>query len=534
MNAASVRSWLPPALALAWIVLVRVPLVMNAEAHLDSDLAVDGLTLADAARGRWRWHYPGTPAIGTPPVLASLPMALIWGANPVTLVAGGVVLYGAAMAAIYLLNRRVYGPAVAAWGLVPMAFGSTGLIWLSGRITGGHLLVVAWAAVALALLHRAVSRGAIGPAFALGLWCGLGLYVDRMFLLVLVAIVLGGVTAAGLTRIGAREYDAGLAFVVGTIVGHVPRWVGTWADPHDAYGEPFVSIFRPIGENPAVFGVAWEQAGALLTEHARILFAECLPRLVAGHRLPTLAADPSPGGVADPSAGTWTAAACWTALGLVLFAAALAAVARRARRGDDPPGRRAVSRALVLLALFVVAGFLLNRNIFNADNYRYLVLLLIPWSVGFGLVMDGPARRARWSRSVATGLTALVALMATADALVWYRGLGWVEGVRPVARPPRDLVVEWLKARPGVQEIHGRYWVVYRAAFLVGRPMRAVPWSDEPQRFEPPGPWRPGDGEAVALLTGGYRLNAAQVEEIRQRTDGVLARWPGAQIFRWR
>ena len=54
-------------------------------AHLDSDLAVDGLTLLDAVNGHWRWHYPGTPYMGILPMLLSYPQALVWGANPITL-----------------------------------------------------------------------------------------------------------------------------------------------------------------------------------------------------------------------------------------------------------------------------------------------------------------------------------------------------------------------------------------------------------------------------------------------------------------
>ena len=37
-----------------------------------------------------------------------------------------------------------------------------------------------------------------------------------------------------------------------------------------------------------------------------------------------------------------------------------------------------------------MAAFLVNRNIFNSDNYRYLIYLLTPWSLGFGLVLDEP------------------------------------------------------------------------------------------------------------------------------------------------
>ena len=64
--------WVVLGLGLVWTVLLRVPLIVNAEDHLDSDLAVDGLTLIDALHGQWRWHYPGTPHMGILPLFFSL------------------------------------------------------------------------------------------------------------------------------------------------------------------------------------------------------------------------------------------------------------------------------------------------------------------------------------------------------------------------------------------------------------------------------------------------------------------------------
>src|ERR1700722_16623182 len=106
--------WVCLFLALVWVGVVRVPLVLNARAHLDSDLAVDGLTLIDALNGHWRWHYPATPFIGSPPVLLSWVQARIWGPDPISLVSGGVIAYGLIVVATFLLNRRAFGPSVAA------------------------------------------------------------------------------------------------------------------------------------------------------------------------------------------------------------------------------------------------------------------------------------------------------------------------------------------------------------------------------------------------------------------------------------
>ncbi len=78
--------WACLILAMTWAAIVRIPLILNAEVHLDSDLAVDGLTLVDATRGHLRWHFPGTPHMGIPPLWLAMPQALIFGANPFTIV----------------------------------------------------------------------------------------------------------------------------------------------------------------------------------------------------------------------------------------------------------------------------------------------------------------------------------------------------------------------------------------------------------------------------------------------------------------
>ncbi len=215
-TARPVWPWLPLAAALVVIVLIRVPLVLNAAHHLDSDLAVDGLTLVDAVNGHWRWHYPGTPYMGTGPVVLSYPQALVWGANPRTLVSGGVVAYVLVVIAAFVLAWRAFGPSVAAWGLVPLTFASTGTVWLSGRITGGHLLSVAWHAAAFAFLWGTVRRGGAGRAAWLGLWCGFGVYLDQMLAFSTLAVVVAGTMVWLFTPESDRWWGwSALAFATG-------------------------------------------------------------------------------------------------------------------------------------------------------------------------------------------------------------------------------------------------------------------------------------------------------------------------------
>jgi hypothetical protein len=489
--------WALLALALTWVALVRVPLIVHAATHLDSDLAVDGLTLIDALHGHWRWHFPGTPHMGTFPLLLLLPQAAIWGATPSTLVSGGVLAYAAVVVATFLLAWRVFGPKVAAWGLVPLAFASTGTVWLSGRLTGGHLLTLAWHAGAFGLLAGYLARGGILRAAVLGFWCGLGLSLDRMFLFSLLAVV----PTALIGRIGMNKVGPSIRVwlvIVSTIsVGYAPHVVGMVVDPYDAYQEQFAPIL----------------VADVLQEHAKILAFDCLPRLIAGHRLPGLQSEPSPSalGLRVPTGGRRggdALDALTTVVALALFAASLVALA------VGPPGpptraARAVRWGVLGSSAGIAVAFVLNRNIFNSDNYRYLVFLLVPWSLGFGLLAERLARgNVAWAAMV--GL--LLAGLLTVDTARWYEGFGWLGAEGPGRRPSPALAR--LSREPSASHIFGDYWDVYKLSFLSGGRVQGVPYPIYPNRF--PG-WSRGLGPGRGAI-------------LVPRND---RRWPGFLRAAW-
>ena len=263
--------WVVLGLGLVWTVLIRVPLVLNAEDHLDSDLAVDGLTLLDAVHGHWRWHYPGTPYMGILPMLSSYPQALVWGANPITLVSGGRSSGYWSWPRRSGWRGRAFGLEVAGWAIVPLVFSSLGTIWLSGRITGGHLLTLVWHTVAFVGLYACLTRAAGRGAAALGLWCGLGLYLDAMFLFTLAGLVPAAMLAWLSTGRSESRHRPGRR-VPGRACWPVslPREIGRRVDPYDAYPSQFAG-------DAANAAAIWE--------HARLLVLHCLPRLIAGTEL---------------------------------------------------------------------------------------------------------------------------------------------------------------------------------------------------------------------------------------------------------
>lgn len=516
-------AWAWLALALGWVALVRVPLVLNAGNHLDSDLAVDGLTLLGAANGHWRWHYPATPFIGIAPVLLSWPQALAWGANPVTLVSGGVFAYALVVGATFAMNRRAFGSSVAAWGLVPLAFASTGTVWLSGRITGGHLLTVAWHAGAFALLCDLLRRGGAIRSAALGLWSGFGMYLDSMFAVSLVGMAVAPGLSWWRSGWGRRGLASVLAFGLAMGVGVAPRFVGKWLDPHDAYEGQFDPATRLD----------------LVARNARILALDCLPRLVAGHRLPALQAEPDPARLAGGARSTRPGGVPWLALvvsavSLGLFARAmLALLVGRAISPMDPVGR-AIRWGLLASTGAVLAGFLVNRTIANSDNYRYLVTVLVPWSSGFGLLMARIAggKPGGWRRAglIAAGFAGLMAV----DSARWYARFGWIDGAGwPVRKAFDDPALGWLDRHPGVASIYGDYWDVYRLSFLTGGRVRGVPFSEYPERFPEVARGLPGGRPEILIVRpDGFgpryraRAMAERAREVERSAGLSIVEWP--------
>jgi hypothetical protein len=535
--------WIWLILALVWVSLVRVPLILNAKAHLDSDLAVDGLTLLDAVNGRWRWHYPATPFIGTPPVLLSIVQARVWGTTPITLTSGGLVAWCLVVGATLLLNRRAFGRSVASWGLVPLAFASTGAVWLSGRVTGGHLLAVAWHAGAFALLWDCLTEGGWQRALGLGLWCGFGLYIDSMLAVTWVGLGMASVVAWWRGRVGIGRVFVGLlAFGVGAGVGVGPRVIGQRVDPHDAYVGQFSPMIR----------------GEILMKNARLLALDCLPRLVAGHRLPWLQSEPDPATLAgnaklasgkdkvDPWLGL---AVSVVAIGF-FFRGMVALVIGKAVPPESEPlagkkgqaaGPRPLSPAslgirwgLVVSSLAVVGGFLVSPNITNSDNYRYLVFLLVPGSTGFGLWLAGMASKGRSGTGMAWALTLAFAVLMTADSARWYARFGWVDATYlPSRREVSDPALEWLEANPRFRVILGDYWDVYRLSFLTGGRVLPVPFPQYPDRFPEIKRGMTASGSrALIVRPGGFgpeyrgRAMALGAQELYRGEGLSIVDWP--------
>jgi hypothetical protein len=206
------------------------------------------------------------------------------------------------------------------------------------------------------------------------------------------------------------------------------------------------------------------------------------------------------------------------------FAAAVARLTVDVIRAQDA-ARRAVAFGTLVSGALIVAAFLVNRNIFNSDNYRYLVLLLTPWCLGFGLCLDELSRDGRHGRLAAGLIAVLLGAGMTIAAVRWYRETrhylddrGFL--VRREQSPWSELVILPDRPRSGesqptsgrperyaipsdVTHVFGGYWDVYRLSFLSGKRIVGVPYTMYPNRFRG---WSdglgPGRGKIMILRPG--------------------------------
>ena len=472
--------------------LIRWPMMVYAYKHLDSDLAVDGLTLRDFVQnGNWRWHYPGTPHIGTLPVLISLPAVALWGEGPASLVFAGIAANILLILAIYLLVNRAYGTVPAILASLVLAAGGLGQVWLSARVTGGHLLSAAWLAWAWLFWTHLIDTKSLKSWAGLGLFCAIGIWIDSIFLLGIAGLGLSSVIISWQFRstipIKRRSIQA-LVFTAFLPIGPLISKLG---DGVNVYGSQFEITTDP----------------SALKEHARILLVECLPRLIIGRTLKTGSTEISMTHLkpADYLSSNYALAMVLTMMAVLFLMTWLKLISpltskRSSKTSSDsaPDWVNALWYGLTFTALLTLSAFELNKNIFNADNYRYLVPLIPLLGMTYGLLSSaGPMFRQR------RFLLILLTLILAIDVHFWQQVNGFYPSLQTNTDKKletytnKDVVSLLTDPQPGplpaiTDTFEADYWETYRALYLAQRPISmGKPFGFFPNRFpneSPPNP----------------------------------------------
>ncbi len=220
--------------------------------------------------------------------------------------------------------------------------------------------------------------------------------------------------------------------------------------------------------------------------------------------------------------------------------------------------RRAIATGTCVSAVLIVAAFLINRNIFNSDNYRYLIYLLVPWSLGFGLMMGDLTKRGPLGIAATVVIAVTLASLMTGTAARWYQDkLHYLDDAWQLRSSPRE---EWSKPRlwavygphglenvatyeipSDVTHVFGGYWDVYRMSFLSGKKLHGIPYPIYPNRFVG---WSRGLGSSQGrLLVLGLKIEGAirpmrvrksrgWIEELHDPASRVNWRAPFGTVWR--
>lgn len=475
---------------LAFAFWLRLPMVVHADRHLDSDLAVDGLVLREYLRtGKLEASYPGTPHIMTLPVFLSLPAVKVWGDSAASLVFAGTAAAMLMIVPVFLLARKAYGLVPALLAGLLLAAGGLGQVWLSARVTGGHMLAAAWMGWIWWLWTLLIGRRSVLAWYVFGMICAIAFFSDRIFAL--------GLAALGLATLAAiRPYRSTVsgsirkkqaAMFLFSLVAHSLLLADKALPYATAYGDQFAMTT----DTTAILG------------HLRLLLLECLPRLIFGRVLPsgsTAVTFTHPGSISNEaitaeSPIVWILAAIVSLLILMsLFSERDPETGGVSSNPNDLRWLGSLRIGLWVTTLLTFLAFVLNRNIYNADNYRYLVLLL----PGLGMAVSRIAAAGR-RQSLRRGLVLAIASLLTFDTLVWQANVGFRSGSMPAARNDSKSqagavdLVDILKSNPNVvtADFEADYWEVYRALYLADLTIdQGQPFGFFPNRFYPASAFR--------------------------------------------
>ncbi|MFM7129042.1 MAG: hypothetical protein ACKO0V_06765 [bacterium] len=471
---------------LALAIYLRWPMVASAARHMDSDLAVDGLTLRQfVEEGKWRWHYPGTPHIGMAPMLLSLPAVAAWGEGPAALVFAGLASNMLLISGVYLLVLRAYGRVPAFFSGLVLAAGGLGQVWLSARVTGGHLLAAAWLAWAWFIWSHLIHRNTITLWIAFGLYCGLGLWVDSIFLLGLAGLFVASMVESWKFRKTVSLKIRLAQAILFTVMLPIGPFLTSLGDGENVYGNQF----ELISEMP------------LFLEHTKILFLQCLPRLIFGRSLPGKDEITWPD---QPFKNEMNQILIAGLIALCLSAITLKFVSKKPSSENRQSWLSSLWLGLFVVCILNFVAFILNKNIFNSDNYRYLVPIL-PAIGLFYAWLASSGRLQYFSASIIL----LMALLLCNDVYSWQidafirestTAENQIKAIRDEQNFPGKIFTYrriFVSPGNGIPPIvngtfEADYWVVYKSIYLYNLPISAGrPFGFYPDRFQNVSPKNP-------------------------------------------
>lgn len=483
----NLKDGLAIASAIIIALLLKVPLLYNADALYHSDEANAGLLIKQLLdRGELSTHIWGTSYAGILEQLLAIPFVKTFGFSALSFKLAPAFIFSVWIWITYLLGKNLGGRTLGIVSSMILACSSPVIVYWSqdfgGSLTVTHCLGI----LTFYLLQRSIdvshtNRSLLAAqAFVLGL----GLYANTLFIVYLVPI--------------------GLHYLLGSSWWAALRSGRTTSQPqpltHEKAAAPLsvVAMRRSSGANvvicavaflvgfaPKLYHVVWGapsfftpqyRSASLLTiqGNIRLLLTKCLPSLMGFNPFD------------DPEVAYWTGNPngspilhAWSLVALTLImAACLTTLVKHRRELFQILGLRpsviSVPAQMLILIFIVPAAFVFSTHPTNIHSNHYLLPLYtaLPVVVGIGLLT--------WKRlGLSIPLCATIALV----------GLYLTENVRfDVAW--KLLTPEWRLQRlpdpwqplmtyldqQGIRGGYGSYWLTYRTTFASNERIVIAPY----------------------------------------------------------
>ncbi len=477
-------------LLLAASVVPRLPWLANAGVTFNSDEAVDALVVQHLLhRGELTLYNWDTHYYGIVEGLLTIPFLAAGVAIPLASKLGSLVGFLALIVGVFLLGRRLYGPASGLAAAALLVGFSPQVVQWSVLASGGYALVVAWGTLTFVQFDRFRSTPSRARLFGLGFMVGFGLYIYELFLVYVATLACAGVVASlpwqvlrapdraarereirAFPRAFPRKLGSAALFLAGFVLGWAPRLALLFGGASTVGKRPAYALAHP----------------RVALANLRLLVTQCIPALLGINPL------------GDPRLGEAVGHRPWplsVVLGLLLGAVYAAAWLAGARRVwprvrsvfRQPPGELDGETLVVLLVPVVGLLFVLSPNPQDALSNRYLLpwLTSLPVLAGAFLVRLGQlGRRGRRghrplpAQAAAWALGALLVAFPLLQIARWHEDAGLLDARLHLLHPPDPLaeVLRYLR-QEGIGGGYGSYWISYKATLLSGERIVVTPFQ---------------------------------------------------------
>ncbi|GEM_PF-2740697 len=483
----NLRDGLAIASAITIALLLKVPLLYNADALYTSDEANAGLLIKQLLdRGELSTHIWGTSYAGILEQLLAVPFVKTFGFSALSFKLAPTVIFSIWIWITYLLGKKLGGRTMAILSSTILACSPPVIVYWSQDFGGSLTVTHCLGALAFYLLHRSIdvshtNRSLLAAqAFVLGL----GLYANTLFIVYLVPIglhyLLGSSwwaalrpgrtksqpqpltqekAASPLSAVVMRR-SSGATVVVCTVaflIGFAPK------------------LYHVVWEPPSIITPQYRPASLLtIRGNVRLLLKQCLPSLMGFNPFD------------DPEVAHWTGnpsgspiLRAWSLVALTLIIVAFLTTLVKHRREllqilGLRPSVISVPAQMLILIFIVPAAFVFSTHPANIHSNHYLIPLYtaLPVVIGTGLMS--------WSR-FGRSIPLCAAIVLTGFYLAgnarfdsaW--NLLTTEWRLQRLPDPWQPLVAYLDQQ-GIRGGYGSYWLTYRTTFASNERIVVAPY----------------------------------------------------------